>query len=176
MRPTGKTITRTAGWLWCALLALALALALAGCGAAQSGAGGDGGSTRGGDAPAAAAPPDEAPYVRGEIVSVAAAEPVTTDCVSESDLDPDGTVSSDDPPVCNPNPSVFGSVHVKGNTEVVATVGKTTPIMRRVADDAFEPVAFEDLAAGDAVAVWMQGPIMESFPAQGGAAYVLVED
>lgn len=147
-------------------LALCGMVVLAGCGSPQ--AAGTGGES---EAPAAAEPPAEAPYVKGTIASVAATEPVTTDCVSESDLDPNGTVSSDDPPVCNPNPSVFGTVHVKGNTEVVATVGKTTPIVD--ADGA--AVAFQDLAKGAKVSVWMEGPIMESFPAQGAAAFVLVE-
>ena len=157
---------RTAVW-W---LATVLVLSLSGCGAPQ--AAGAGGSVRT-ELPAVK-PPAEAPYVSGLIVSVTAAEPVTTDCVSESDLDPDGTVSSDDPPVSNPNPTVFGSIHVKGSTEVVATIGKTVPIMRR-AGGAYEPVPFEGLAKGDEVTVWMAGPIMESFPAQGGAAFILVE-
>ena len=135
----------------------ALVALLAACGAPQA---------------ASAEPPAEAPYVKGTIVSVVATEPVTEDCVSESDLDPDGTVSSDDPPMCNPNPSVFGTVHVRGSTEVVATVGKTTPIV----DAEGAAVAFEDLAEGAAVSVWMEGPIMESFPAQGAASFLLVED
>ena len=161
---------RPAGWL----LGAALVAALAGCGA-QQGAGAGGGASDDGAAPVAAQPPDEAPYVRGVIASVTPVEPVVTDCLSESDLDPDGTVSSDDPPICNPNPAVFGTIHAKGDTEVVATVGKTVPIMHR-SGDALEPIAFEDLTAGSKVSVWMEGPIMESFPAQGTAAFVLVED
>ena len=154
-------------WLLCAVLMMGLSA----CGAPQA-AGAGGGS---GDAPAASQPPDEAPYVRGDIAAVTPAKPVTTDCVSESDLDPNGSVSSDDPPICNPNPTVFGSIHVKGDTEMVATLGRQVPIMRR-AGDGFEPVAFEDLAVGQKVSVWATGPIMESFPVQGAASFVLLED
>src|SRR5688500_14845299 len=62
-----------------------------------------------------AAPPAAAADLKGPITSVTKTKPVTTDCVSEADPDPDAAVSDDDPPVCNPEPDSSGSVGVSGN-------------------------------------------------------------
>lgn len=127
-------------------------------------------------------PPAGAPFVKGRIVSVSETKPVTTDCVSESNLDPNGSVSSDDPPMCNPNPDVHGGIQVtgkaegQGETEIVATVHKTTPIARRLGDGSVEAAAFSDLREGIAVSLWISGPVMESYPLQGTASYVVLEE
>jgi hypothetical protein len=42
------------------------------------------------------------PDIVGTITSVEPFVPVTEDCTPPDDLDPDGVVSSDDPPVCTP--------------------------------------------------------------------------
>ena len=141
------------------------------------GSGDGGGGAAGGTVPQL---PDEDPFLTGRVVAVAATEPVTTDCVSEADLDPDGTVSSDDPPICNPNPDTFGSIHVRGDnatgeSEIVATVGKDVPVVRRDAQGNLEPAAFDDIGEGDTVTLWITGPVMESFPVQGSASYVAIE-
>lgn len=137
---------------------------------------GSGGSATQPAAPAVEPPPSDPPFLTGRIVSVTTTEPVTTDCVSESDLDADGSASSDDPPICNPDPESHGSIHVKGHTEMVATILKGTPLARRTAGGGVEPIEFADLSDGAAVSLWVDGPVMESYPLQGGASYVLLED
>jgi hypothetical protein len=161
------------------LVLAVLAVTTAGCAQPDVSLGsGDGnGGAAGGTVPQL---PDEDPFLKGEVVAVNATEPVTTDCVSEADLDRDGTVSSDDPPICNPNPHTFGSIHVRGDnatgeSEIVATVGKDVPIVRRDAAGNLEPAAFEDISKGDTATLWITGPVMESFPVQGSASYVAIE-
>lgn len=162
------------------LLIAVLALAAGACGAPDVALGTGDGAT---PAPAVANPPSEPPFLEGPLLAVTTTEPVTTDCVSESDLDPDGAVSSNDPPVCNPNPSTYGSLHVKGTnasqggeTEIVATVNKTVPVVREGAGGKLEPVRFSELAKGDVISLWITGEVMESYPLQGTATYVLVEE
>lgn len=153
-----------------------LALAVPGCAREVVIQGGDDGA-----AGAPGRPPAQPPFIKGEILAVSAVEPVTTDCVSEADGDGDGVVSSDDPPVCDPNPSDAGTIHVRrtdgqdGETEIVATIGVQTPVARRTAAGGVEPIGFDDLAQGDTVTLWVTGPVMESFPVQAGADYVLQE-
>lgn len=156
-----------------------LSLLLAACSPAPDVAlGSGGGATESADAQ----PPDEPPYLRGPVTSVATTKPVTTDCVSESDLDGDGMVSSDDPPVCDPNPEMVGSVGVKGEradqggeTEMVASVSKSVPIARRTDTGGLEAITFDEVSKGDVVSLWITGPVMESYPLQGGAAFIVVE-
>lgn len=134
-------------------------------------------------APADAQPPDEPPYLEGPVTSIARTKPVTTGCVSEWDPDGDGMVSSNDPPVCNPNPETFGTVGVKGDradqggeTEMVASVKKTVPIARRTDDGELETIPFDELSKGDVVSLWITGQVMESYPMQGEAAFIVVEE
>lgn len=169
------------------MVAGVVSLLLAACSPADVALGGDGGGGGGGAtepaAPAAAEPPAEEPFLKGPVTSVTRTKPVTTVCVSEDqiDADGDGVVSDADPPVCNPNPETHGSVGVKGNradqggdTEIVAYVKKTVPIMRR-AGGSFKPVAFDDLRNGEVVSLWITGPVMESYPLQGEASFIVVE-
>ena len=162
-----------------------LSLLLAACSPPDVALGnGDAGGSGGSDAPAAVAqPPDEAPFLKGPITSITRAKAVTTDCVSEADADGDGAVSSNDPPVCNPNPSTYGGLGVKGKnagqggeTEIIASVQKTVTIARPGAGGELEPVEFSDLAKGDVISLWITGPVMESYPLQGEASYILLED
>ena len=161
------------------LVGLALVASMAGC--EQPDVALDSGNSAGGGAGNTAQQlPTQNPYLRGKIQSIVWTQPVATDCVSEGDLDPDGTVSSDDPPVCNPNPDTRGSIHVKGEagtgeSEIVASIAKSIPIVRRDGDGNIEPAAFEDLAEGDTVTLWITGAVMESFPVQGAASYVVIE-
>lgn len=149
------------------------------CRAGRRRCGAGGGSSH---SPAAVAqPPTEAPFLKGRIVSITTTEPVTTDCVSEPDADGDGAVSSNDAPVCDPNPTTFGTIHVKGeggggDSEIVAGIEKTVPIARGGIGGTVEPITFSDLSEGDTVSLWVDGPLMESFPLQGGASYVLLEE
>lgn len=145
------------------------------------GSGGGGATARpvsGGDEP-----PADDPYLTGKIVSIATAEPVTDNCVDPADVDADGdgTVSSNDPPACNPDPDVFGSIHIKGTPgaggepEAVATVADDVPLVRKTGGGAYEPVAFGDLAEGDVVSLWITGEVLESFPVQVRATFIVVE-
>ena len=150
---------------------------LGGGGAAGAGSGASDGTA------AVGQPPTEAPFLKGPITVITRAKAVTTDCVSEADADGDGAVSSNDPPMCNPNPSTYGGLGVKGTnesqggeTEIIASVEKTVPIARRGAGGTLEPVAFSDLAKGDVVSLWITGPVMESYPLQGQASYILLEE
>ena len=148
------------------------------------GSGDAGGGSGASDSPAAVAqPPAEKPFLKGPIDSIVATKPVTTDCVSEADADGDGAVSSDDPPVCNPNPLTFGTIGLKGtradqggDTAINAFVEKTVPIARRGAGGTIEPIEFSDLDKGDVISLWITGPVMESYPLQGQASYILLEE
>lgn len=170
-----------------ALLAL-LAILAAGCGATADagGAGGGGAGTgdEGGtaDMTSAPAPPAEPPYIRGRISSVTPVTPVTENC-SPADPDGDGAVSSDDPPVCNPNPDVWGSFVIAGTvanqggkTEASTTVGKGTPIIRKARGGLLEPATFDELRGAEGVSVWITGQVAESYPVQVTATYVLLSD
>jgi hypothetical protein len=148
-----------------AVALLAVALLLVAC------AGGPGGA--GGDQPA---PPAGAPYISGAVTSVTPFTPITEDCVDGSDLDPDGSVSSDDPPICSPDDGPQGSILVEelpdGN-KASLTIAQTTGIWRETADGV-EPAAFTDLAEGQTVAAWVSGPVAESFPVQATADDVVI--
>src|SRR5690606_14870270 len=81
-------------------LLVAAALGLAGCGDDKDDV--NAGDAPGTDGGAAVELPDRPADITGEVTSVDPFEPVTEDCIPADDLDPDGSVSSDDPPVCTP--------------------------------------------------------------------------
>lgn len=106
------------------------------------------------------APPD----ITGAITSVAPFEPITEDCTPPEDLDPDGSVSSDDPPVCTPaDHDVVGTVlveeqpGVQEGTKISFTVTTSTALV---------DITFADLAEGDTVDAWSTGICAESYPSQ----------
>ena len=122
--------------------------------------------------------PSGEPWITGEVQNKSTVEPVTTDCVSEADLDPNGSVSSDDPPVCNPNPDTYGTLMVEGSTAdspdpmpAAVHVAKTVPIERRKGGAA----AWDDLARGSKVSVWITGEIAESYPPQVRATKIVID-
>lgn len=141
-----------------ALALLCLALALAACGDDVDEVGSGGGSEPAGE-PAAT--------FEGTIAQVTAFEPVTEGCTPPEDLDPDGAVSSDDPPICtDPETAPLGSILVIRDeaNQVVFTIRQDTVL---TADG--EPIGFDDLAAGDLALVGFDGRIAESFPGQASA-------
>lgn len=133
-----------------------------------------------GDTPLGAAPPTEPPYLEGEVTSVTPFTPVTEDCVDMGDLPPDALVTSDDPPSCtDPDDDRVGGIvveeepGVQSGNKASATVTRTTPIfMER--DSEVQPATFADLAVGDGLALWFDGPVAESYPVQGEASAILI--
>lgn len=153
-------------------LALALllpALALGACGDDEVDPGGA--VAPGPGVPAGAEP---GATFEGTITEVTATEPVTGDCVDPDDLDPDGSVSSDDPPICSdpdtlPRGSILVEVQpgVDGGDKIVFTILQGTVLTRDG-----EPIAFDDLAAGDEAKVCFSGQVAESYPGQATALAV----
>ena len=146
------------------VLALVLLTSLAACGTPASTASGGGSAP-----PPANEVPDGPPWIAGVVADVSNVEPVTEDCVSEADADGDGTVSSDDPPVCDPDPAVYGTLLVEGDVEAQGgetaasvSVGKDVPLT----DGDGGSVSWEDISRGSQVAVWTTGEIAESYPVQ----------
>ena len=113
--------------------------------------------------------PSGEPTITGEITSSSPFVPVTEGCIDGSDLPPDGSVSSDDPPICTPEDNdILGSILVE-STE--GDKGSLTITESTDLDD----LGFDDLAVGTVVSVWVSGPIAESFPWQATADAVRVE-
>ena len=136
--------------------------------------------------PAAVVPPEEPPvphagvdpWLRGRITDVSTTEPVTEDCVPAADADGDGTVSSADPPVCDPNPASYGSLAVKGRVAgqdgpmpASVHVGKNV----HLEDADGEPLRWADITKGRRVSVWITGEVAESYPVQVRATKIVIE-
>ena len=108
--------------------------------------------------------------ITGTVTSVSPFEPITEDCTPPEDLDPDGSVSSDDPPVCTPaDNDVVGTVLVEeqpgvqeGN-KISFTVTTSTAL---TGTDEAPLAAFADLAEGQTVEAWSTGMCAESYPSQ----------
>jgi len=120
--------------------------------------------------------PERPPDLTGAVTTVSPFEPVTEDCTPAEDLDPDGVVSSDDPPVCTPEDNdVVGTVLVE---EVPDDPSQGRKVSFTVTTStAFEAgTSFEDLAAGQAVDTWVAGDACaESYPEQCGLEAIRVK-
>ena len=130
----------------------------------------------------AATVPTTPPDLTGTITSVSPFEPVTEDCTPPEDLDPDGAVSSDDPPVCTPEDNdVVGTILVEetpndasAGRKISFTVTSDSAITGETADGTKVGV-FGDLAEGQTVETWVAGDVCaESFPEQCGLEAVKV--
>ena len=70
-----------------------------------------------------------------------------------------------------------GAVRIDDGTGVLpavaARVDGATRVLRR-RGEAYEDAALEDVASGDRVEVWVDGPVAESHPAQAHASVVVV--
>jgi hypothetical protein len=145
---------------------VAAALLLAGCGD-------DAEVDTGGTAPTEV--PGRAVDLTGTITSVTPFVPVTEDCTPPEDLDPEGSVSDQDPPVCTPEDNdVVGTVLVEedpddpqGGRKISYTVTTTTT---------FDGVdGFDDLAEGQVADTWVRGGMCaESYPEQCGLEAIRV--
>jgi len=121
------------------------------------------------------APPSEEPTVAGPVASAQAFQPVTEGCTPAEDLDPNGSVSSDDPPICTPaDNKVVGTFLIApetGEGEVDAasvTVDEDTVLLAGDGSGGWQAGRFEDLAAGTEVQVWIgeDTAMAESYPVQ----------
>lgn len=120
-------------------------------------------------------PPAGDPHFEGTLTSVSPFVPVTDDCVDGSDLDPDGSVSSDDPPICtDPSNTTLGSVlleerpGVQEGDKISLRVDGDTIVLRRV-DGEFDSISFDNISEGDTAQAWVFGPVAESYPMQASA-------
>ena len=122
------------------------------------------------------APGGAAVTFEGTITQVTAFEPVTEGCVPASDLDPAGSVSSDDPPLgSDPAPAPLGSRLVEGEPGVAGgeKLVFTVPAGAPITWDG-DAVDFADLTEGDVAEVGFDGTVAESYPGQATAATVEV--
>ena len=126
--------------------------------------------------------PARAPDLSGTITSVEPFVPVTEDCTSPEDLDPDAAVSSDDPPICTPEDNdVVGTVLVEekpddpsGGRKISYTVTSSTAIAGAGADGTGVG-SFGSLAEGQTVDTWVAGDACaESYPEQCGLEAIRV--
>jgi hypothetical protein len=119
-----------------------------------------------------AAPPD----ITGTITEVAPFEPITEDCTPAEDVDPDGSVSSNDPPVCTPpDNDVLGTVLVEEQPGVqdgrkISFTLTTSTVL--TGDDGAPLGEFADLAVGQTVDGWSTGICAESYPEQCSAVAI----
>ena len=122
------------------------------------------------------------PDIVGTITSVEPFVPVTEDCTPPDDLDPDGAVSSDDPPVCTPEDNdVVGSVLVEEDPtdpsggRKISFTATSGSVFQGEAPDGTIVVGFDDLAEGQLVRAWVSGDACaESYPEQCGLEAIRV--
>ena len=125
-------------------------------------------------------PPASAPDIVGVVTRIATFEPVTQDCVEP---DPDAPVSSHDPPSCtDPDTPILGTVLVEespsstsGDRKISFTVERGTTLLAE-RDGDYEAASFEDLSEGQWVRAWSTGELRESYPEQGEAAAIVIEE
>ncbi len=141
---------------------------------AACGDGDDVGSGAGSTEPAGPVGGEPAATFVGTITDVTALEPVTEDCVPAEELDPDGSVSSDDPPVCtDPATAPLGSIlvevepGVEGGEKIVFTIQQDTVLTSEGAS-----ITFDDLTVGAEATIGYSGQVMDSYPGQATAESV----
>jgi hypothetical protein len=71
----------------------------------------------------------------------------------------------------DPQDPVLGGA---GSNKGYFSVGDETEIFRLVGDDAVAPATFEELEVGQLVLATYSGPILESYPSQGGAGSIVI--
>lgn len=129
-------------------------------------------------------PPASAPDIVGVVTRIATFEPVNQDCVEpDPDADPDAPVSSHDPPSCtDPETPILGTVLVEespssisGDRKISFTVERRTTLLSERDGDHVE-ASFEDLSEGQRVMAWSTGELRESYPEQGEAAAIVIEE
>ncbi len=125
-----------------------------------------------------AAPPGGPPYIEGRVEDVTAFTPVTEGCLDTEALEPDRPASSSDPPLCSTGAEGPGTIHVaesEGGNEAVITIAPETLLFGELGGGV-EPTDFASLQVGQTVAVWVSGPVAESFPVQATADAVVIRE
>jgi hypothetical protein len=127
--------------------------------------------------------PDRTPDLVGTITSVEPFVPVTEGCTPSEDLDPDASVSDEDPPICTPEDTdLVGTILVEetpedpqGGRKISYTLTSDSKITGATADGTKVGV-FGDLAEGQQVDTWVpaDGACAESYPEQCGLEAVRV--
>lgn len=158
---------------------LSLSLLAAGCGDDATDVRAADGTTSTTAAPGGATAgtmPDAPADITGTVTSVEPFEPVTEDCTPAEDADPDGSVSSDDPPICTPEDNdVVGTIlveeqpGVQEGDKISFTVTTSTVL---AGSDRAPLDEFSDLAEGQTVEAWSTGMCAESYPSQCAAVAV----
>ena len=118
--------------------------------------------------------PDRAVDLHGAITAVTPFEPITEQCTPVEDLDPNQSVSSDDPPICTgADNTIVGTVMVEeqpddpqGGRKISFTVTTDTEITGTNAAGLGVGV-FADFIEGQTVDTWvLDGVCAESYPEQ----------
>lgn len=117
--------------------------------------------------------PDRPVDITGEITSVNPFEPVTEDCVPADQLDPDGVVSSDDPPMCTPaDLDLLGTIVIEEQPGVQEGRKVSLSIIADTLLTGEGLSSFDDLAEGQTVEAWTGDICAESYPEQCGGVAV----
>jgi hypothetical protein len=146
---------------------------------------GPGGSSTTFVSPKHQGPPTRPADLVGTIAVVTPFEPVTENCTPPDQLDPDGVVSSDDPPICSdPAMGIEGSILVEAPPDgAVGGLGDRASLTVRRDETAIwvcgptgqvAEGSFGDLSNGATVSVWVDGPVAESYPVQATATALAV--
>lgn len=121
--------------------------------------------------------PEQSPDIAGTITRV---EPAGVRNAGPAPGGGDGTVSC--PPTCGSGGSGIDMVLVEehpgdfrsGGAKASIAVSASTRILERSGVD-LRTLTFADLRTGSRAKAWFNGPVMESYPAQGTASVILVE-
>jgi hypothetical protein len=117
--------------------------------------------------------PDRAADLVGTITTVTPFEPVTEDCTPAEDTDPDGAVSSDDPPICTPEDNdILGTILVE--EDLAPEQGRKISYTVTTDTKITGVESFADLAEGQTADTWVTGPCAESYPEQCGLEAIRV--
>src|SRR5690606_21482646 len=113
--------------------------------------------------------------ITGEITSVAPFEPITEDCIPADELDPDDSVSSDDPPVCTPaDMDLLGTIVIEEQPGVQEGRKVALSIIEGTVLAGDGITGFDYLAEGQIVEAWTGDICAESYPEQCGGVAVRV--
>jgi hypothetical protein len=119
--------------------------------------------------------PDRAADLVGTITTVTPFVPVTEDCTPAEDVDPDGSVSSDDPPICTPEDNdVIGTILVEEDPDSPDS-GRKISYTVTTATKITGVGVFADFAEGQTADTWVTGgACAESYPEQCGLEAIRV--
>jgi hypothetical protein len=166
------------------LVGVVMLAGLAGCGDVDGGdvAAGGGTVTTNGGADVKPSPQDGPPSLVGPISHVSAREQTQECDESEPDASPDDVVSSDDEPTGCGKSGVLGTFLVEDGVDpdgrALAASVKVPPdiaILREDGQGGWAVASFDDLAVGQTVQVWFDGPVAESYPVQATAGSIVIE-